>query len=33
VYEQAPKILGNIEIEFPELWDLMSPDLRRQLKR
>ncbi|OPY51306.1 MAG: hypothetical protein A4E49_02317 [Methanosaeta sp. PtaU1.Bin112] len=33
VYKEAPKILGNIEIEFPELWAVMSPDLKRQLKR
>ena len=33
VYKEAPKILGNIEIEFPELWAVMSPDLKRHLKR
>jgi len=32
-YNEAPKILGNIEYEFPELWAVMSPDLRRYLKR
>jgi addiction module RelE/StbE family toxin len=33
VYDEAPRILGNIEIEFPELWAVMSPDLKRHLKR
>lgn len=33
VYEEAPKVLGNIELQFPELWDAMPLDLRRQLKR
>ena len=32
-YKEAPKVLGNIEYEFPELWDVMSPDLKRYLKR
>ena len=31
-YKEAPKILGDIEIEFPELWAVMSPDLKRRLK-
>ena len=31
-YKEAPKILGDIEIEFPELWAVMSPDLKRHLK-
>ena len=26
-------ILENIEIEFPELWSVMSADLKRHLKR
>jgi len=33
VYKESPKILGNIEYEFPELWAVMSPDLKRHLKR
>jgi addiction module RelE/StbE family toxin len=33
VYKEAPKVLGNIEYEFPELWAVMSPDLKRHLKR
>lgn len=33
VYDEAPRIIGDIEIEFPELWAVMSPDLRRHLKR
>jgi addiction module RelE/StbE family toxin len=32
-YKEAPKILGNIEREFPELWAVMSPDLKRYLHR
>jgi hypothetical protein len=32
VYKEAPKILGDIEVEFPELWAVMSPDLKRRLK-
>lgn len=32
-YKEAPKVLGDIEHEFPELWVVMSPDLRRHLKR
>lgn len=32
-YKEAPKVLGNIEYEFPELWAVMSPDLKRHLKR
>ena len=32
-YKEAPKVLGNIEYEFPELWTVMSPDLKRHLKR
>jgi addiction module RelE/StbE family toxin len=32
-YNEAPKVLGNIEYEFPELWAVMSPDLKRYLKR
>jgi addiction module RelE/StbE family toxin len=33
IYNVAPKVLGNIEYEFPELWAVTSPDLRRHLKR
>lgn len=33
VYNEAPKVLGNIECEFPELWAVMPPDLKRHLKR
>ncbi|MFZ3149450.1 MAG: type II toxin-antitoxin system mRNA interferase toxin, RelE/StbE family [Methanothrix sp.] len=33
VYKEAPKILGNIEHEFPALWAIMSPDLKRHLKQ
>jgi mRNA-degrading endonuclease RelE of RelBE toxin-antitoxin system len=33
VYQEAPRILENIEIEFPELWSVMSADLKRHLKR
>ena len=33
VYKEAPKVLGNIEYEFPELWAVMSSDLKRHLKR
>jgi addiction module RelE/StbE family toxin len=33
VYKDAPKVLGNIERQFPELWAVMSPDLRRHLKQ
>jgi len=33
VYKEAPKILGDIEIEFPELWVVMPPNLKRHLKR
>jgi addiction module RelE/StbE family toxin len=33
VYEDAPKVLENIEYQFPELWAEMSPDLRRHLKQ
>jgi addiction module RelE/StbE family toxin len=32
-YREAPKVLGDIEHEFPELWAVMSPDLKRHLKR
>jgi addiction module RelE/StbE family toxin len=32
-YKEAPKVLENIEYQFPELWAVMSPDLKRQLKR
>ena len=32
-YKNAPKVLGNIEYDFPELWAVMSPDLKRHLKR
>ena len=32
-YKETPRILGNIEREFPELWDVMPPDLKRHLKR
>lgn len=32
-YKEAPKVLGNIEYEFPELWAVMSPDLKRYLHR
>ena len=33
VYKETPKILGDIETEYPELWAVMSPDLKRHLKR
>jgi len=33
VYKEAPKVLDNIEYQFPELWAAMSPDLKRHLKR
>jgi addiction module RelE/StbE family toxin len=33
VYKEAPKVLGNIECEFPELWAVMPPNLKRHLKR
>jgi mRNA-degrading endonuclease RelE of RelBE toxin-antitoxin system len=33
VYKEAPRILENIEIEFTELWAVMSTDLKRHLKR
>lgn len=33
VYRDAPKVLGNIEVQFPELWAVMSTDLKRYLKR
>ena len=33
VYKEAPKVLGSIEWQFPELWAVMPPDLRRHLKR
>lgn len=33
VYQKAPKVIENIEFQFPELWATMSPDLRRHLKR
>jgi addiction module RelE/StbE family toxin len=32
-YKEAPKVLGNIEFDFPELWAVMSPDLKRHLKQ
>lgn len=32
-YKEAPRILGNIEKEFPELWAVMSHDLKRHLKQ
>ena len=31
VYKEAPKILGDIKLEFPELWAAMSPSLRQHL--
>ncbi|MCJ7445336.1 MAG: type II toxin-antitoxin system RelE/ParE family toxin [Methanotrichaceae archaeon] len=30
VYNDAPKILGNIEIDFPVLWAVMPSDLKNQ---
>ena len=33
VYKEAPKVLENIEYEFPELWAMMPPDLKRYLKK
>jgi hypothetical protein len=33
VYKEAPKVLGNIEYQFPELWAVMPPDLKRHLHR
>lgn len=30
-YKEAPKVLKDIEHDFPELWAVMSPDLRRHL--
>jgi hypothetical protein len=33
VYKEAPRVLGDIECEFPELWAVMPPDLKRHLKR
>jgi addiction module RelE/StbE family toxin len=32
-YKEAPKVLGKIEYEFPELWAVMSPDLKRHLHK
>jgi len=32
-YRETPRILGNIEREFPDLWIVMSPDLKSHLKR
>lgn len=32
-YKEAPKVLRNIEYEFPELWAAMSSDLKRHLKQ
>jgi len=32
VYEDTPKVFKDIEIEFPELWAKMPPELRRRLK-
>ena len=31
VYKEAPKILRDIKLEFPELWAAMSPSLRQHL--
>jgi hypothetical protein len=33
VYEEAPKVFMDIELEFPELWAVMSSDLKRYLKQ
>jgi hypothetical protein len=33
VYEESPKVFRNIELEFPELWAVMSPDLKRYFKK
>jgi len=33
VYKEAPKVLENIECEFPELWAVMSSDLKRYFKK
>ena len=33
VYEEAPRVLGDIELQFPELWAAMPPGLRQKLKR
>ena len=33
IYREAPKVLGNIEDQFPELWAEMSTDLKKYLKR
>lgn len=32
VYRETPRILGNIEFEFPELWDVMPQSLRQHLR-
>ena len=32
-YKETPRILGNIEREFPDLWVVMSHDLKHHLKR
>jgi len=29
--QEAPRILENIEIEFPELWSVMPADLKRHV--
>jgi mRNA-degrading endonuclease RelE of RelBE toxin-antitoxin system len=33
VYNEAPKVFKDIEFEFPELWAVMSPDLKRHVKQ
>lgn len=33
VYEDTPKILANIEINYPELWAVMPDSMREQFSR